>query len=73
METFLRVFISPLIHVFFLWSNQTVVPVFCNLLFYTYIPIKILRFSYSYVFSILRLKGPLLRIAFEFLFRREQT
>ena len=40
-------------------SHSYVFPVFCNPLFYTYIPIKILRFSYSYVFSILRFKGAL--------------
>ena len=57
METFLWVFISPLIPVFFLRSNQTAIPVFCNPLFYTCTCIKILRFSYSYVFSILWFKG----------------
>jgi hypothetical protein len=34
-------------------------PVFCNPLFYTYISIKILRFSYFYIFSILLFKWPL--------------
>ena len=45
---------------FFLRFNQTVIPVFflrfCNLLFYTCIHIKIIRFFYSYVFLILRFK-----------------
>jgi hypothetical protein len=34
-------------------DHSCVFSVFCNSLFYTYIPIKILRFSYSYVFSFL--------------------
>ena len=55
METFLWVFISPLILVFHVdqLNSQSCVlqsPV------YTYISIKILYFSYSYIFSILRLK-----------------
>ena len=63
MEAFLRVFISPLIPMFFLRSNQTVIPEFflCFAILYftiyTYIHIKILRFTYSYVFSIQRFKG----------------
>jgi hypothetical protein len=40
-------------------GHSCVFPAFCNPLFYTYIPIKILRFFYYYVFSILRFKGAL--------------
>ena len=43
-------------------GHSCVFPAFCYPLFYTYIPIKILRFSYSYVFSILRFKGALSKL-----------
>ena len=63
LVTFFWVYFSHPITVFFLRFNQMAIPVFfmcfCNSLFYTYIPIKILRFFYSYVFSILRFKGAL--------------
>ena len=39
-------------------GHSCVFPVFYIPLFYTYIPIKILYFFYSNVFSILRFKGP---------------
>ena len=53
LENFPRVYLSHLIPAFFLWSNQTVIPIFflcfTILCFYTCIPTKILCFSYSSV------------------------
>jgi hypothetical protein len=40
-------------------SHSYVIPVFCNHLFYTYIPVRILCFSYSSVFLFMWFKGAL--------------
>ncbi len=54
LENFLWVYLSHPIPVFFLWSNQTIIPVFfpmfCNPLFYTSIHVRILYFSYFSTF-----------------------
>ncbi len=57
LENFLLVYLSHPIPVFFpaFQSNDhsCVFPVFCNPLFYTYIPVRIICFLYSSVFVIL--------------------